>query len=81
MVKGQFFTICTWEEVMNTYNLTIKRGTDGGLRSVVEPLASYICAAERPRAALLSAYKALLSEVEQTNRTARTHFSAIARGR
>ena len=61
---------------MNACPLKLER-TDGGLKSVIEPLASYICAAERPRAALLAAYKALLSEVEETNRTARAHFGRV----
>ena len=40
---------------------------DRDLERVVEPLASFICATERPRAALASALGLLASEVEQTN--------------
>jgi hypothetical protein len=58
---------------MSTQFLEINRPTQG-LKGVIEPLASYICAADRPRAALLSVYRALLSEVEQTNRAAQAHF-------
>jgi hypothetical protein len=43
------------------------------LERVIEPLASYICAAEQPRAALMSALAVLLAEVKQTNRAALAH--------
>jgi hypothetical protein len=55
------------------------------LERVIEPLASYICAAEQPRAALMSALAVLLAEVKQTNRAALSHFGvhlgAFAEGR
>jgi hypothetical protein len=53
-----------------------KRATVGELRQVIEPLASYICAAPHPRAALLSALEALRNEVAQTTRAANLHLSA-----
>jgi hypothetical protein len=40
------------------------------LARVIEPLASYICAADRPRAALASALAVLVREIEQTNHAA-----------
>jgi hypothetical protein len=46
------------------------------LHSVIEPLVSYICAAEQPRATLASALKTLLREVEQTNQAARRHLGS-----
>jgi hypothetical protein len=49
------------------------RGSQQELSRVIEPLASYICAANRPRAALESALAILLSEVRATNRSARAH--------
>jgi hypothetical protein len=52
--------------------------TEGNLERVVEPLASFICATERPRAALASALAMLFSEVEQTNRAAKAHFATIS---
>jgi hypothetical protein len=52
--------------------------TDTNLERVVEPLASYICATERPRAALASALAILFTEVEQTNKAANAHFAAIS---
>jgi hypothetical protein len=50
------------------------------LERVIEPLASYICAAEQPRAALMSALAVLLAEVKQTNRAALAHFGIHAGG-
>jgi hypothetical protein len=44
------------------------------LQRVIEPLASYICAADQPRAALMSALAVLLADVKQTNRAALAHF-------
>ena len=54
---------------------------ESDLVRVVEPLASFICATERPRAALLSALAILFTEVEQTNRAAITHFAAVSENR
>jgi hypothetical protein len=45
---------------------------------VIEPLASYICATDQPRAALVSALAVLLSEVENTNRAAIAHCRAVS---
>jgi hypothetical protein len=47
------------------------------LHSVIEPLVSYICAAEQPRATLASALRTLLREVEQTNQAARRHLGGV----
>jgi hypothetical protein len=43
------------------------------LARVIEPLASYICAAERPKELLRAALLALCDEVKDTNRAALTH--------
>ena len=61
---------------MNKSNFPPSRPSDNNLASVIEPLASYICAAERPREALLSVLAVLKGEVEAMNRAARVHFSA-----
>jgi hypothetical protein len=45
------------------------------LEQVIEPLASYICAADRPREALLSALSALFDEVKETHRATLMHFA------
>jgi hypothetical protein len=47
------------------------------LAQVIEPLASYICAADRPRETLLSALAVLLEEVKATNSAALKHFSCL----
>jgi hypothetical protein len=51
------------------------------LQGVIEPLASYICAARHPHEALRSVLKALRTEVEQTHRAARKHVSTFAASR
>ena len=61
---------------MNAINLDFDLPVASDLERVIEPLASYICAADQPRATLVSALAVLLSEVEQTNRMALEHFSA-----
>jgi hypothetical protein len=63
---------------MNKLNLNLNFPAESDLERVIEPLASYICAADQPRAALLSALAVLFSEVEQTNRAASAHFNAFA---
>jgi len=50
------------------------------LERVIEPLASYICATERPGAALRSVVSALLRSVEETNLAAKSHFRAVVNG-
>jgi hypothetical protein len=67
-----------WRIVMQKLNLKLDLPATSDLERVIEPLASYICAADQPRAALLSALAVLLSEVEQTNRAA-SHFGAFTK--
>jgi hypothetical protein len=55
---------------MTTVNCALEWAIESDLERVVEPLASYISASERPKAALLSALAVLVSEVERTNRAA-----------
>lgn len=50
------------------------------LDRVVEPLANYICATERPGVALRSVVSALLQSIEETNRIAKSHFRVFANG-
>jgi hypothetical protein len=59
---------------MNNTNCAFERITGNELERVIEPLASYICATERPQTALKSALTLLFREVEATNRSARSHF-------
>jgi hypothetical protein len=63
---------------MNNANLERQQATASDLERVVEPLASYICATERPVASLLSALAVLFSQVEQTNRSALAHAAAFS---
>ena len=60
---------------MNATNVGLERTSDSDLAQIIEPLASYICAADRPREVLLSALAALFDEVKETNRAALLHFS------
>jgi hypothetical protein len=57
---------------MNRLQFTAKWTGNRELERIVEPLASYICATERPKAALASVLWLLLQEVEATNQTARS---------
>jgi hypothetical protein len=54
-----------------------ERKTNRDLAQVLEPLVSYICAADRPQEALLSAVAALRNSVQETNRAAWTHFLGV----
>lgn len=54
------------------------RATDGDLERMIEPLASYICANEQPRAALMSALAVLFEEVQQTHRAANMHVTSFS---
>jgi hypothetical protein len=66
---------------MNSIPRKSNRTNDSGLDGVIEPLASYICAAERPHAALKSALAALVRQVEQTNQIANARVAALLESR
>jgi hypothetical protein len=66
------------EIVMTKAKAKLDLSSNSNLASVIEPLASYICAAERPRKALQSALAVLLREVQQTNRAAVSHVTSLA---
>ena len=51
---------------------------DSGLSRAVEPLANFICAADRPHEALRTALRTLLDEVQRTNSTANRYLSGQA---
>ena len=55
---------------MNTFNRVLDRPQPSDLVRMIEPLANYICATDKPRTALMSALAVLFSEVEATNRAA-----------
>jgi hypothetical protein len=65
---------------MFTINRNPQRAIDSELERVIEPLASYICAADQPRAILNSVLALLRSEVEQTNRTASAQVAVFSEG-
>ena len=65
---------------MNRFAPRPERTSRNELDRVVEPLASYICATERPSAALRSVVSALLRSVEETNRMAASHFRHAVSG-
>jgi hypothetical protein len=66
---------------MKVVNRELAAPAGNDLRRVIEPLANYICAADRPRAALVSALAALFSEVRETNQAAIAHFGNVSGGR
>jgi hypothetical protein len=66
---------------MTRTNSTIDFSAQSDLVRMIEPLASYICATDKPRAALASALAVLFKEVEETNRTAIAHFGAFSEHR
>jgi len=51
--------------------------SESDLERVIEPLASYLCASDRPQAALKFAMTVLLREVRETNRAARARVAAF----
>ena len=59
---------------MNCFQRINEQPISSELERMIEPLASYICATERPQSALRSALAALFREVEANNRTATAHF-------
>jgi hypothetical protein len=63
---------------MNRLNREPEQGTERDLERVIEPLASYICATDQPRAALLTALAVLFSEVDRTCRAANAQIATFA---
>ena len=57
-------------------NLSKRQRTNSReLSQVIEPLASYVSAADRPREALLSVITALFDEVQGTHRATLMHLA------
>jgi hypothetical protein len=61
---------------MNAINRLAESSNRSDLLRMVEPLANYICATEKPQTALLTALSVLFNEVEATNRAAVAQFRA-----
>jgi hypothetical protein len=66
---------------MNTIPRKSNRTHEYGLDGVIESLASYICAAERPRATLRSALAAVVRQVAETNQIADARVAALRESR
>ena len=64
---------------MNTSSSILNCPIGNELSRMIEPLASYICAAEQPKAVLNLVYAALVNEVAFVNRTARSQAASFAR--
>src|SRR5262245_43515123 len=64
---------------MNRTFSNLGNASDDDLQGVVEPLASYICATNRPKDTLRRALAALLSEVNATNCAANMHVAVWSR--
>jgi hypothetical protein len=62
---------------MNRVNRKPERATASDLERVIEPLASYICATDQPRAALMAALAVLFSEANQTYRAANAQIATF----
>ena len=60
---------------MNAIHQVPKQKANRDVAQFIEPLASYICAADRPREALLSALDVLFDEVEGTHRATLLHVA------
>ena len=52
-----------------------EQNPNSDLTQVIEPLASYICAADRPREALLAALSVLFDEVSGTHKASLMHVA------
>jgi hypothetical protein len=63
---------------MNPINRESVQATESDLERVIEPLASYICATDQPRTALMAALAVLFSEVNQTYRAANAQIATFS---
>ena len=61
---------------MNKTSIQVEKTKNRELAQVIEPLASYICAADRPRETLLSVLAALFDEVKGTHRATLMHLAS-----
>jgi hypothetical protein len=61
---------------MSTYHIYQQRISRDDLAQAIEPLAEIICAADRPREALLSALNVLFDQIEGTHKATLMHVAA-----
>ena len=62
---------------MNTAHHSLDWSASSDLHRIVEPLANYICAADKPKTALFSALAVLCREVNGTQGAALHHFRSF----
>jgi hypothetical protein len=62
---------------MGNIKNALKRSVVSDLERVVEPLANYICATDKPQTALFSALAVLCRQVDATNGAAVSHFRSF----
>jgi hypothetical protein len=60
-------------------NLESRRLSTSDLQRVIEPLASYICATDQPKAVLNLAYSVLFNEVAEVTRAAKARVASFGR--
>lgn len=64
---------------MNAINRVLKWSPESNLTEVVEPLADFICASEKPEVVLRSVLAVLHRQIHTTNDLAATHFESSQR--
>jgi hypothetical protein len=69
------------ENAMNPANCLLDWSIGNDLERVVEPLANYICATDKPQTALFSVLAVLCRQVDATNGTALNHFRRVVESR
>lgn len=62
---------------MKALNREFAHVNQAGLDEALEPLASFICAADRPSEALETVLSALFSQVTETNRVAKAGIASF----
>ena len=60
---------------MCTVSSQNQRTSNNDLTQIIEPLANYVCAADRPRDTLLSALAVLFEQVQGTHKATLMHFA------
>jgi hypothetical protein len=62
-----------WSVAMTAHALKLNPAIQADLARIIEPLAGYICATDRPREALRTALALLCDEVQDTSHAALLH--------
>jgi hypothetical protein len=80
-MTGQNNPHLTGDPDMNNTSCQAPRTPTFDMNPIIEPLASFICAAEQPSLILKLALAALYSQIEQTNRAAKAHLESLLENR